>query len=147
MNINSAFTSDYLKASDIPEGQPINVRIERVDVEDLGQGKEKETKPVLYFIGKTKGLVLNKTNANTLSGAFGPETDYWRNKAVQIVATEVEYQGKLVPALRIRIPKPTDNGGGQAAPLRARGEEIRSRAPVESPIGEESQFNEDEIQF
>lgn len=153
MRIGSAFPSTYLKASDIPEGQPVNVRIDRVEIEDVGGGRgKKEEKPVLYFVNKEKGMVLNKTNSNTIAKAYGDETDDWAGKPIQIVSTETEFQGDMVACLRIKIPKggaaapAASNGGGQGAPV-SRREEIRNRPPAPSPVSEESQFNDDDIPF
>ena len=66
MRVSAAFPSPYLKASDL-QGRRIPVKILRVEMQELGD----ELKPVVYFEGKAKGLVLNKTNANTISAAKG----------------------------------------------------------------------------
>ena len=63
MNINDAFPSKYLKASDL-QGRTISVVMSRVEKEDIGKG---EKKLILYFQGKQKGMVLNKTKANNIS--------------------------------------------------------------------------------
>lgn len=120
MNIGAAFPSKYLKASEIPDGQFVPVTIDSVQIENLAMSSEPdEDKPVIYFVGKTKGMVLNKTNANTLMGAFGPETDDWNGKRVLLYSTETTFQGKSMPCLRIKIdrsaaasPAANNNGGG-----------------------------------
>lgn len=105
MNIHDAFPSKYLKASDL-KGQHITVTIDRVEFESM-DGKQK---PIVYFKGKEKGLVLNKTNSNAIEGMTGtPETDEWAGVRVALFATKVEYQGKRVDAIRIEDapnPKP-----------------------------------------
>ena len=63
MKISAAFPSNYLKCDDL-SGQPRGVTIRTCVSEELGQGRDKEKKPVLYFSKGTKGLVLNITNAN-----------------------------------------------------------------------------------
>ncbi len=100
MNINDAFPSNYLKASDLGEAQPV-VTIDRVEVEPVGRGKE--MKPVLYFTGKQKGMVLNKTNSKKIAEiASSPDTDDWHGVAVKLFATEVDFQGETVEAIRIK---------------------------------------------
>lgn len=152
MRMNDVFPSTYLKADDIPKGSVVSARIDRVEKEELGQGKDKETKPVMYFIGKEKGLVMNKTNWQMVAYAYGDESDDWHGQGVQIVRDMTTFGGKPVECLRLRIPQPM-NGGGQAqarpaeAALTTRREEIRNRAPAESPVSEESQFDESEIPF
>jgi hypothetical protein len=99
-NINEAFPSNYLKASDLKGGQPIVV-IDRVEFEPVGQ--KKEMKPIVYFEGKEKGLVLNKTNAKNIINLCGTEeTDDWNGFAVRLYATHVEFQGESVEAIRIK---------------------------------------------
>ncbi len=56
MRISQEYPSKYLKAGDLG-GQDRTVRIRACVKEELGQGSEKESKPVLYFEGHTKGLV------------------------------------------------------------------------------------------
>lgn len=106
MRINEAFPSKYLKASDIPDGQFVPVQIDRVDVENVGNDDDPENhKPVLYFVGKAKGMVLNRTNSSTIASAYGDETDDWRGKNLLLYATETPFQGKNVPCLRVKISK------------------------------------------
>jgi hypothetical protein len=110
MNINSAFPSDYLKASDIPAGRRVTVAIQGVNIVKLGD----DERPVVYFMGKTKGLVLNKTNANMIIEiAKSEETDNWVGVQIAIYSTKVDFQGRRVDALRVDYP---GNGQRKAAP-------------------------------
>jgi hypothetical protein len=60
---------------------------------------------VIFFKGKDKGLVLNKTNWSALVDITGEEdSDDWEGKKVKLVTRKVEYQGKRVPAIRIEEP-------------------------------------------
>ena len=69
MRISAAFPSKYLKAADL-QGKQVTVVMSHVTMETIGD----DERPVLYFKGKDKGLVLNKTNANTIADAFGDDT-------------------------------------------------------------------------
>lgn len=69
-----------------------------------------DEKPVLYFKGKDKGIVLNKTNSNKIAEIFGDDTDGWTDGQIVLFETTTEFQGKTVPAIRVR-PAP-----GRAAP-------------------------------
>lgn len=105
MHINEAFPSKYLRTGDLPNKEIVNVVIDNLQVEDLmGNGNPSDKKPVLSFQGKSKGLVLNKTNANIVSDQYGDETDAWKGKPVGLYATETEFRGKMVPCVRIKIP-------------------------------------------
>jgi hypothetical protein len=105
MNINNAFPSKWLKSGDVEEDDLI-LTISRVVMEDIGQGENQETKPVLYFDETEKGMVLNKTNAETISRLHTPETDNWIGKKITIFATEVDFAGKQTLALRVRMKAP-----------------------------------------
>jgi hypothetical protein len=98
-NINDAFPSNYLKASDLQGRQPV-VTIDRVEFEPVGRARE--MKPILYFAGKDKGVVLNKTNANKIASISGSTmTEDWTGIRVTLFATHVEFQGETVEAIRI----------------------------------------------
>lgn len=101
-NINDAFPSKYLKASDFEGDTPI-VTISGIAFEEVG--KEKDVRPILYYEGETKGIVLNKTNATNITKIYGSETDDWIGKKVQIGTAWVDFQGQSVEAIRIYPPK------------------------------------------
>jgi hypothetical protein len=103
-NIQDAFPSNYLKASDLKGAQPV-VTIDRVEFEPVGRSKE--MKPILYLVGKEKGLVLNKTNSNNITNLAGtPETDEWPGIRLRLYSTHVEFQGDTVEAIRIKAAPP-----------------------------------------
>src|SRR5690242_16780983 len=107
MKINGAFPSDYLKAADL-NGKAIRVSIDTVTVEKIGE----DQKPVLHFIGKDKGLVLNKTNSARIVEAVGSdETDDWSGWSIVLYPCKVDFQGKRVDAIRI-----DDRPGATKAP-------------------------------
>jgi len=54
--------------------------------------------------GKAKGLVLNRTNAAVISGAFGPQTEEWSGKPIILFATSCLFRGRKVDCIRVRIP-------------------------------------------
>lgn len=103
MNIRKAFPSKYLKAGDL-DGKRVTLTIDRVEVESLGQGNDQEEKPILYFVGKDKGLVLNVTNTNTIVmdiASGDEETDNWHGLRCTLYESKTEMGGKRVPCLRI----------------------------------------------
>ncbi len=98
MRISAAFPSDYLKAVDL-QGRSITVTMARVDMQDLNG----DPKPILYFQGKERGLVLNKTNANKIAEIYGDDTDNWIGEEIILYEAMVEFQGKTVAAIRVRL--------------------------------------------
>jgi arabinogalactan endo-1,4-beta-galactosidase len=99
MRIGAAFPSDYLKAADL-SGQAVTVRMSHVTLADIGG----EHKPVLYFEGKQRGLVLNKTNANAISATYGDETEEWTGQPITLFEAMVDFQRRTVSAIRVRVP-------------------------------------------
>jgi hypothetical protein len=103
MKVSEAFPSKFLKATDVNGSEPTLV-IDTVVQEEVG--RENEQKMVLYFKGKQKGLVLNKTNSHVLASKFGDDTDDWSGKSVQLYSEPVYFQGKKTDGLRVRPVAP-----------------------------------------
>ena len=130
MLISKVFPSKYAKFSDLGD-QDRTVRIRDCIQEDLGQGNEKERKPVVYFEGHIKGVVLNKTNAGVISKAYGDDTETWKGRDIVLfVDPNVTFQGKTTPAIRVRIPK--------AAP-----QPVMTPAPQPVPATNPADFDEE----
>lgn len=127
MKISEEFPSQYLKASDLG-GREIRVTMARVEREKIGS----DNKLVLYFKGKDKGLVLNKTNAGTIGDAYGDDTDDWYDQPLILFSVKTDYQGKVVDATRCRVPTAKDNR--EAAPRRA--DPISSGPPAGHPASD-----------
>lgn len=104
MNINEAFPGKYLAAADL-KGVAVSVIMQHVTMEKIRD----DARPVLYFQGKEKGLVLNKTNATTIAQAYGGEMDHWGSKSIELFPAETDFQGKRVACIRVRI----NSGTGQ----------------------------------
>ena len=111
------FASDYdqtrfLKAQDLPSERKF--KIKSVTVEPIGAGKDKEDKLVVWFTNDKRGLVLNRTNNRTIRGAYGDDTAGWVGKIIIAFPTMAEFRGTMVPALRVRIPPPKQDGKSAA---------------------------------
>jgi hypothetical protein len=106
--------SRFLKAEDLPAEKKL--RVKAVTEEEVGVGKDKERKLVVWFTNDEHGLVLNKTNNRTIRGAFGDACDGWIGKVIIVFPTTAEFRGTMKPALRVRIPPPKQAAGnGQPA--------------------------------
>ena len=116
MNINDAYPSKYIKADDLA-GHRIGVTVMAVTMEDIG---DKEFKPIMRFMGKDKGLVLNKTNSQICAGVWGAETDAWQGQKLELYAQPVMFQGRQVMGLAV-------------APMLAAGQSMAQAAP--GPLG------------
>ena len=118
MDVNQIYPSKYLAAVDL-KGKEVPVVINRVVMEPVGQNNE--SKPIAYFEGHEKGLVLNKTNSMNIATGYGPETNNWSGCGVILFPAWVDYAGKSVEAIRVR-PSPSAKAPTQ-----------QSGAPTPSP--------------
>jgi hypothetical protein len=100
--------SRFLKAQDLTAEKKF--KIKSVTEEDVGVGKDKERKLVVWFTNDARGLVLNRVNNRTIRGAFGDACDGWTGKIIVAFPTMAEFRGEMKPALRVRIPPPKGNG-------------------------------------
>ena len=75
--------SKYLKAKDL-QGRKVRLRINKVELVQFEDEGKTKTKPVIFFDGKEKGMVLNGTNTDTLGHEFGYDSDDWIGKEVEI---------------------------------------------------------------
>ena len=112
MLMSEAFPSAFLKAEDLLKSpqRRVTAQIRSCEYEEVGSDKL----PVVRFSNKNAGLVLNKTNSNTLTDAFGDNTDLWGGKSIEIYVTKVDYKGALVDGLRVNIPQQNAQPAPQA---------------------------------
>lgn len=104
--LGEMFESKYLKVADFDDAEPAVLTIKRLKQERLGMGADAEDKWVVYFDELEKGLVLNKTNAKTISVLYGDDTDDWIGEKIAIRAAEIEFKGERMMGLRVSPQKP-----------------------------------------
>lgn len=105
------FDRDYLGSFDLPEGRDVTVTITAVKGGDLTSiGGRKSKKPIVYFDGKDKGLICNKTNSKTIAAMYGNYVEAWTGKRITLFVSTTRSPdgGADVPCIRIRpvIPAP-----------------------------------------
>lgn len=149
MNINETFTSNYIKASDL-QGRRVQVRVRDVRNEVVGE----QSKIVLYFQGKDKGFICNRTNCLTIAEAWGPETDNWIGGALEMFSMKVPYQGKLVDGLRVRPlqarqqkPASPPQGSPRVAPNARDDWQEPPSQPAPAMAGGDDPFDDSEVPF
>jgi hypothetical protein len=127
-SINDAFPSNYLKASDIRGAEPV-VTIDHVAFEPVG--RQREMKAVVYFKGKEKGIVLNKTNATKITQIAGSDlTEDWENVRIKLFATETEFGGETVECIRIKSVPPASKNGHPVKPIAPPPVEVAAAEPL-----------------
>jgi hypothetical protein len=114
MRRNDVFPSKYLKAEDI-KGREVKVTINYVEMEEMPDGKKTE-KPVVYFKGKEKGVVLNSGNWDILEDAFG-DSDDWPGKQITLYTERTRKpDGTPTDGIRVRVPPQAPPRSASAPP-------------------------------
>ncbi len=123
--LSEMFPSKYLQAADV-EGQAYTLTIARLMQEDVADGEQKW---IVHFQEAQKGLVLNRTNANTLEWLYGSDSDAWLGKQIVLFTEMTSFMGK--PCLGIRMRGPNAPAYAQPAVQAPLGDV----PPVQSPLG------------
>jgi hypothetical protein len=131
MNVNELFASKYVSTPDL-KGSEVTVTIATLQIESLQNGNAVEKKGVLYFTGAEKGLVLNRCNCDTITAAYGPETDAWLGRPIVLFPASTSFQGRPTPCIRIRIPGQQMQPPAQAQPINDA--PVDATAPVDQAI-------------
>ena len=94
MSKYSQSDSNDLKASDFI-GKNLKVVIKSIEIRDYPAKDDKpaNSKPVLSFVGKDKGLVLNATNTKVLCKAYGDDSDNWLNHEIGLSTADYTEKG------------------------------------------------------
>ena len=142
MNYQKFFPSKYINAVDLDGQDDVLVTIRALSEEEVQNsdgGTEK--KPVLRFENTAKGLILNRTNAETIAGLYGANIEHWAGKQILLfVERDVHAFGKKWDVIRIRGRIPPNSGGNQK-------DSAASPSPVEPVAVDVSSLSEDDLPF
>lgn len=116
MKVSDMYGGSFLKADDL-QGRTVRVVIDACTLEELGGEGGVQQKWVLSFRGKDKRLVLNKTNALRIAAMHGEDTDEWIGREVRLYSEPVQFQGRLVPAIRVYVEQPEASQGEDEIPF------------------------------
>lgn len=100
MDINQVYSGNSFKAEDLGDQEPTFI-ITAIEMKPFDKGN----KLVLSFQGEKKTLVCNKTNAKRIAFMFGNDTNHWVGQSITLYTEHVDFQGEIVPAIRIKVIK------------------------------------------
>lgn len=101
---NELYPSKWLSAADVDT--PVVATIERCTIETVGSGNRAERKPVVYFGGATKPLILNRTNFDAVATISGCEdTDDWAGTPLELYAIDTTGPSGPTRGVRVRAPR------------------------------------------
>lgn len=100
---------DYIGAYALQPGEELILTIKSSGLEQIvGSDGKKQDCIVVHFMEQVKPMILNNTNAKTITKIHGtPYMEQWAGKKIQIFARRIRAFGEDVDALRIRdfVPK------------------------------------------
>lgn len=79
MKTSQMIQSKFLKKDDFPSPEVLTIK--DCSLEEVGKG---DSRWVLFFKEKTKGVVLNVTKIKQLENAYGDDSDGWIGKKVKL---------------------------------------------------------------
>jgi hypothetical protein len=101
---------NYLSAADL-DGKDFTLTILSISHEELTmEGGKKDVQPVITFDKAKKKFVLNRTNAKTIAGQYGPDVDQWVGKPITLYPTTTKAKGEITDCIRIRPGKAFSRG-------------------------------------
>jgi hypothetical protein len=112
VNVNELSpASNTLKAADFDGGEweltIAGYTIREFDQTDSKTGDNyKQRKPIFSFQETDKTFVCNKTNRNAIASVYGPEMDNWVGKRIILFGQMVEFGGRQVEGIRVRVERP-----------------------------------------
>ena len=115
-DVNQIYQSEFLRAAQL-NGKVRRVTIEGAATEVLGQGEKAAQKIVLKLVGVKQRLPLNKTNAQALASAWGPLTDHWLKRQIDLRPEKVLFSGNMVDSIRVQPSAPATVAAPTPAPV------------------------------
>lgn len=102
VDINEIYksNSDYIKAEDIGNNM-WTMTIKTADVKKFDDGT---SKIILTFNEWEKCLPLNVTNAKSIAGLYGHNSNSWIGHQIMLFTMMVDYAGKQTLGIRVRAP-------------------------------------------
>ncbi|MEH2526741.1 MULTISPECIES: hypothetical protein [unclassified Bradyrhizobium] len=110
MDMRKYAGEQFIKTDDVREG-PLTARIAFVK-----EGKYDKPDMILET-GET--LSLNATNTRTLVRAYGPNSNDWAGKDIELDLGQVQFQGKLQDSVIVKPVSPPIPSAQMTAPMKA----------------------------
>lgn len=101
---------DYLGTYSLEDGKDLTLTIDYVRQEVVtGNSGRKEQCMVVHFKENVKPMILNRTNAKTITKVVGsPYIEDWNGKRITLYADTTRFGGDIVECLRVRPYSPPE---------------------------------------
>lgn len=108
MKVSDLYPTKYLRGSDLA-GHAVAVTIENILLESFydQESRDNVKKPVLYFTGKSKGLILSKSLAYKLATILNSDDmDDWKGQPIVIFTEKRSVYGDVKDVFSARAAQP-----------------------------------------
>ena len=105
MNINTIYPRRFATGDDLC-GQTPTLPVRAVTMEQVGPAQ----KPVVWFEGARKGIVMGAVLARQIAAVLGPETDAWTGQTIQLYTVRIKVNGEFRIGIRARAPQEPQQG-------------------------------------
>jgi len=109
MDMSQFAGNSYLKFADVEKTGPITATIAEIKYNAKFDKAD-------IFLDDGTILSCNATNARTLLKAYGAESNDWIGKTIKLFAGELEYNGKMNPAILVEPVSPPPEKKAPAKP-------------------------------
>lgn len=100
---------NFLGSWDIPDGEDLILTIETVERNEVKNDRGSEQKLTLHFAEDYKPLIMNATNCDRITKAYGsPKVEDWVGKRIALTTEKVPAFGSVKDAVRIRPYPPRE---------------------------------------
>lgn len=113
------YDNTYVRAWDLPVGRDVTMVIERVEQAEIKGTDKTERRPIVFFKGARKGLVLNKGMGKTIKGIYGARVSGWVGQPISLYATTCAAFGETHDVIRIRPTAPSKKRSAPNKPAAA----------------------------
>ena len=94
---------NYLGSWDVPDGEDLVLTIDHVEQNDVKNERGSERKLTIHFAEDYKPLIMNATNCDRITKAYGsPKVEDWVGKRIALTTEKVPAFGSVKDAVRIR---------------------------------------------
>lgn len=124
-DVRQMFDSAYVGNWDL-QGKDQVVTIARIVPGELAKAgtSKKDKAPIMFFEGKEKGMVLNKTNMKAIASIVGSfKVKDWIGHSITIFPTTCSFGPNVVDCIRVRPTAPKGANGKRAPEEREAGAE------------------------
>lgn len=130
VDVRSMYDSEYVAAWDL-QGKDQVVTIAKVIPGELSKAgtSKKDRAAIVFFEGRAKGMVVNKTNRKLIAGIVGSyKAKAWVGATIAIYPTTCSFGPNTVDCIRVRPTAPRGRGAPAAAPSREPGSDDNEEA-------------------